>query len=256
MNMTAEKARGFDELWPGGPRFLQAEESFKLSTDSVLLADFAHVGKGAHCLDLGCGAGVLLILLAAKAPEAALTGIEIQPAFAALSRENLTENVALSRAKIINDDLRYLRELVPAESFDLVVSNPPYFAAGTGYSAPNAPRAAAREEQSCTLSDLCAAAKWALRWGGSFAVVHRPERLSELFCAMTEVGIEPKRLREVVSSPGKAPSLVLVEGRRGGGKGLSIEAPLILTDSAGAETDEVQKIYRRGAYAPKEGTPR
>lgn len=254
--MTAEKARGFDELWPGGPRFLQTKGSFKLSTDSVLLADFARAGKNARCLDLGCGTGVLLILLAAKMPEAMLTGIEIQPAFAALSRENLMENCYDTRGQVIEGDLRRLRELVPAESFDLVVSNPPYFAAGTGYSAPNAPRAAAREEQSCTLSDLCAAAKWALRWGGSFAVVHRPERLSELFCAMTEAGIEPKRLREVVSSPGKAPSLVLVEGRRGGGKGLSIEAPLVLTDSAGAETDETQKIYRRGAYAPKEGTPK
>lgn len=250
-----EKARGFDELWPGGPRFLQTEESFKLSTDSVLLADFARVGKGARCLDLGCGAGVLMVLLAAKAPDAVLTGIEIQPAFAALSRRNLAENGYGCRAEVIEGDLRAVRALVSAEHFDLVVSNPPYFAAGTGYTAPKAHRAAAREEQNCTLSDLCAAAKWALRWGGTFAVVHRPERLSELFCAMTEAGIEPKRLREIVSAPDKAPSLVLVEGRRGGGKGLSIEAPLVLTDGAGADSDEVQRIYRRGPHTPKEGAP-
>ena len=243
----------FDELWPGGPRFLQYKNSFRLSTDSVLLASFVHLKKNARCLDLGCGAGVLPVLLAAREATATLTGVELQPEFAALARQNLAENGFDARSKVIGSDLRELRELVPAESFDLVVSNPPYFAEGTGYSAPGESRAAAREEKSCTLSDLCAAAKWALRWSGSFFVVHRPERLSELFCAMTAAGIEPKRLREVIASPGRAPSLVLVEGRRGGGKGLAIEAPLLLTDATGAETDEVQKIYKRGRYAPKEG---
>lgn len=243
----------FDELWPGGPRFLQYKDSFRLSTDSVLLAGFVRIKKNARCLDLGCGAGVLPVLLAAREATLELTGVELQPDAAALARRNLAENGFDTRSEILCGDLRALRELVPAERFDLVLSNPPYFAAGTGRSAPRESRAHAREEKSCTLSELCAAAKWALRWGGLLSVVHRPERLSELFCAMTSAGIEPKRLREVVSAPGRAPSLVLVEGRRGGGKGLSIEAPLLLTDETGAETDEVQKIYRRGRYAPKEG---
>ena len=243
----------FDELWPGGPRFAQQDGSFRLSTDSVLLADFTRLKKGARVLDLGCGAGVLPVLLAAREETASITGVEIQPACAALARRNLAENGFDSRCAVLDGDLRELRTLVPAEGFDLVVSNPPYFAAGTGYSAPAASRATAREEKSCTLPDLCAAAKWALRWGGSFFLVHRPERMSELFCALTAAGIEPKRLREIVAAPGRAPSLVLVEGRRGSGKGLAIEAPLVLTDSAGADSAEVQKIYRRGPYAPRKG---
>ena len=245
----------FDELWPGGPRFLQYKDSPRLSTDSVLLADFTRLRRGARVLDLGCGAGVLPVLLAAREETVAVTGVEIQPDFAALARRNLAENGFDERCRVLEGDLRELRSLIPAESFDIVVSKPPYFAEGSGYSAPAESRAHAREEKSCTLADLCAAAKWALRWGGSFFVVYRPERLSELFCAMTAAGIEPKRLREVAAFPGRAPSLVLVEGRRGGGKGLVFEAPLVLTDESGSDSAEVQRIYRRGPCAPKEGRP-
>ena len=241
----------FDELWCGGPRFMQTGESFKLSTDSVLLADFANMKRANSCLDLGSGAGVLCVLLAEKNHDAAVTGIELQPGFAELSRKNLATNGLDTRVSIITADLRAYKSLVAAESVDLVVSNPPYFAANTGYSAPTLHRASAREEKSCTLSDVCAAARWALRWGGNFALVHRPERLSEIFCAMTQVGIEPKRLRMVLHSAERAPSLVLIEGKRGGGKGLKFEAPLILTDAAGNDSDEAQRIYRRGAYAPE-----
>lgn len=240
----------FDELWCGGPRFMQTEESFKLSTDSVLLADFANMRRVQSGLDLGCGAGVLCVLLGAKNISAEITGVELQPDFADLSRLNIAENGMENRTKIITGDLREHRSLLKADSFDLVVSNPPYFAENSGFSAPIGHRAQAREEKTCTLADICIAAKWALRWGGTFALVHRPERLSEIFVAMTESGIEPKRLRMVSYSAEKAPSLVLVEGKRGGKKGLKIEAPLILTDCNGNESLETQRIYKRGAYAP------
>jgi len=241
----------FDELWPGGPRFMQTEESFKLSTDSVLLADFANMKRVKSCLDLGSGAGVLCVLLSAKNSGSVITGIELQTDFAELSRKNLSENGMDGRVGILTADLREYRKLVKAESFDLVVSNPPYFAENSGLSAPVLHRAQAREEKNCAFSDICAAAKWALRWGGTFALVHRPERLSEIFCAMTEAGIEPKRLRMVLYSAEKAPSLVLVEGKRGGKKGLKIEAPLILTDPDCNDSDEAQRIYKRGAYSPE-----
>jgi len=240
----------FDELWQGGPRFMQTEESFKLSTDSVLLADFANMKRVGSCLDLGSGAGVLCVLFATKNKAAEITGIELQPGFADLSRLNIAENSMADRVKIITADLREYRSLFRASTFDLVVSNPPYFAENSGYSAPGDYRAQAREEKNCTLPDICTAAKWALRWGGIFALVHRPERLSEIFVAMTEAGIEPKRLRMVSFSAEKAPSLILVEGKRGGKKGLKIEAPLILTDGNGNESVEALRIYKRGAYAP------
>lgn len=238
--------QGFDEIWRGGPRLKQTDESFKLSTDSVLLADFTNMSRVRACLDLGSGVGVLTVLLAEKNPGARLLGVEIQPEYAHLCRLNIEENSMEDRAKIINADLRGFRELFPAESFDLVVSNPPYFTENSGYTAPEEHRAISRDERSCTLSDICSAARWALRWGGSLAMVHRPERLSEIFCTMTEFGIEPKRLRTISHSSDKAPSLVLIEGRRGGKRGLSFERPLILSEADGSDSEEVRIIYHKG----------
>ena len=220
----------FDEIWAGGPRFLQTSEGFKLSTDSVLLCDFVNMKHVQNCLDLGSGTGVLCVLLGIKNPRAEITGIELQAEYAQISRRNIEENSLENRVKILRDDLRNHKDIIKAGSFHLVVSNPPYFAENSGYSAPLEHRALAREERNCTLSDICQAARWALRWGGRFCLVHRPERLSEVFCEMTAAGIEPKRLALVFHSVDKAPSLVLIEGKRGGKKGIKIEPPLILSD--------------------------
>lgn len=235
----------FDELWPGGPKFKQAEYGFKLGTDSVLLADFTKPGRAKRILDLGCGAGVLTVLTAYKAPRAQVLGIEIQPESAAVCRENMSAN-GFDPDGILVGDLRAHRSLFDAGSFDLVVSNPPYFTANSGFTAPDEKRATARDERSCSMDDLCKAAGYLVKWGGAFTVVHRPERLSQLLCTLTKYGLEPKRLRLVSHKANAAPNLILVEARRGGKPGLTIESTLILANDDGSDTVEVQKIYHRG----------
>lgn len=239
----------FDELWPGGPKFLQSDAGFKLGTDSVLLAHFANTTRVTRCIDLGSGAGVLTVLLCEKNPKLQIEGVEIQQKSAALSRLNLEANGLMDRARIHHADLREHRRFLEAGVYDLVVSNPPYFAEHSGKSAPLEHRATARDERSCNLTDLCTAAGYLCRWGGSFAVVHRPERLSELFCAMTRANIEPKRLQLVCHRSDAAPNLVLVEGRRGGKPGLTIEAPLVLTKPDGSHSEAVLQIYHRSPTA-------
>ena len=202
----------YDELWPGGPRFRQAEGSFRLSTDSVLLAHFAADVRAKSVFDLGCGAGVLTVLLHVSHPDARVDGIEIQPASAALCRENLAEN-GFDADGIHTGDLRAHRSLLQAGAYDLVVSNPPYFPSDSGYTAPAENRAAARDER---------------------------------FCTLTAHGLEPKRLRTVQHRESSAPNLVLIEARRGGKPGLAIEAPLILTAPDGSDSGEVKQIYHRG----------
>lgn len=235
----------FDELWPGGPRFA-AGGGFRLGTDSVLLAHFINMSRVRRCADLGSGAGVLSVLLALKNPDARIDGVEIQPGSAQAGHENLLINGLEGRCRVITGDLREHRSLLEAGAYDLVVSNPPYFPVGSGKAAPDPGRAAEREERSCTLAELITAAAYLCRWGGSLCLVHRPERLSELFCTMSGAGIEPKRLRLVSAREGSAPSLVLVEGRRGGRPGLTIEPPLVLFAPDGGESDEVKMIYHRG----------
>lgn len=234
----------FDELWFGGPKFIQSPDAFPLSTDSVLLAYFTDTSHAKRILDLGCGAGVLTVLLSEKAPSAVCCGIELLPESAELCRKNMAAN-GHDPAEILTGDIREHRKLYKAGSFDLVVSNPPYFAARSGYTAPDRRRASARDERNCSLSELCQAAGYLLKWGGLFTLVHRPERLSELFCCLTAHGMEPKRLRTVQHKAQSAPNLVLVEAKRGAKPGLSILPPLILANDDGTDTEEVRQIYHR-----------
>lgn len=233
-----------EELWPGGPLFLQAETQ-RLSTDSVLLADFVRPGSAVHGVDLGCASGILSLLLLERTRRLHMTGLELDAAAAQIARANLERNGFAGRSRVLTGDLRACRALFEAGSFELAVANPPYFPPGRGAVSPDPVRAGARSEETCTLEDLCRSARWLLRSGGRLCLVHRPERLSELFCTMSANALEPKRLRLVCHQPERAPSLVLVEGRRDGKPGLQILPPLILTRADGSDTAEVRRIYHR-----------
>lgn len=233
----------FVPLWEGGPLFRQAAQA-PLGTDSVLLAAFA-AGKGAKGIDLGCGSGILSLLLLWGSARLTMTGLEITEEAAAIARQNLAINGLEARGAIVTGDIRRVREQFPPGSFDLAVSNPPYFPLGGGASAPDALRAGAREERDCTLDELCSAAAYLLPTGGRFCLVYRPERLSELFVALTKHGLEPKRLRLCCHRAESAPNLVFVEARRGGRPGIQVEPILFLTDAQGRETEEARRIYHR-----------
>lgn len=231
-------------LWPGGPVLRQAAHA-RLGTDSVLLADFVKTAGVKRGVDLGCASGALLLMLLWRSPRLAMAGLELVPEAAELARENLALNGLETRGEIVTGDIRDHRALFRAGSFDLLVCNPPYFPAGSGALSPDPDRAAARSELTCTLAELCAASAYLLRTGGRACFVYRPERLSELFTALTAAGLEPKRLRLVCRSAAVGPSLVLVEARRGGRPGLSIEPSLALCEPDGRESAEYRRILRR-----------
>lgn len=192
----------------------QAEDCFKLGRDSVLLSRFASVKRGWRVCDLGCGVGSLLLLLSERDEEIARFGIEVDEKAAALARRNLSDNGL--DGTIVTADLR-TRDLLPPDSFHLVISNPPYFAVGTGVSG-----GPARMEERCSVEELCAVAGRLLRTGGRFALVFRPERLPQLFAALGAARIEPKRMQLLCYHPQKSPYAVLIEGIKEGGAGLTI----------------------------------
>ena len=235
-----------DLLKPGGYRFFYDDALFPPGTDSFLLSSLPRLKPGLRVCDLGCGTGLLGLLLLQRQRELHVTGIELQPQAADLARRTAAENGLTQRLQTLTGDLRNVRALLAAGSFDLAVCNPPYYSAGSGRAAADPARRTARAETDCTLDDVCAAAAYLLRWGGAFCAVHKPERLTDLLCALREHGLEPKRLRAVCPAAGAAPSLILAEGRRGGRPGLSVEPPLILRTPDGAPTAEVDAIYFRG----------
>ena len=230
------------ELWKNGPSF--EDGSFKVSTDSVLLASFASP-KGKNGIDIGCGSGIISLIMLCTNETLQMTGIDVNEDDAETASSNIQRNGLSSRYNVICGDIREHRKLFNTGSFDFAVCNPPYYPENSGKLSSDTEKALARGESLCTREDICKAAAYLLPTGGSFYLVHKPERLSEIFGTMTKYSIEPKRLREVQYRIGRAPSLVLIEGRRGGRKGLIIESPLILTNDDGTETEEVLEIYRR-----------
>ena len=242
----------FDEFPGGGPRFLR-EGAYSIGTDAVLLADFAKKPQAARVCDLGCGSGVVAILLLLADGRKSALGVEIDAEAVRTAEANARENGLGGRFEAVAADLRAFRAPEYAGAFDLTVSNPPYYKEGSGKKAPEPGRARARGEEACTLRDVCAAAAYLTRWGGSFCMVHKPERLSEALCSLTAAGLEPKRLRFVEARAGSSPGLFLVDARRGGKPGLVIEPPLVLIGEDGRETEEVRRIY--GRQEEKEAAP-
>lgn len=228
-----------DYLRQGGHCFYYDTALFAPTTDSFALAWFAAPKRGERVCDLGSGTGLLGTLLLARDGSLTLDCVEQSAEANALAAKGFAENRWTERVTLHCGDLRDPAVLPRAGSMDYVISNPPYFPAGHGASAPEGARRTAREETDCTLADVCAAAARVLRWGGRFALVHRPERLVELLCALHECALEPKRLRFLVSAPEGAPSLVLVEARHGGKSGLTIEPPLVIGSA------EWERVYFR-----------
>ncbi len=235
----------WEELAPGGLRLLWDDALFPPGTDSFLLSALPRLRPGLRVCDLGCGTGLVGFLLLQRQRSLSLTGVDREERAIALARRCAQENGLADRATFETLDLRGLRGRLPAGGFDLVVANPPYFPPSRGLSPADPARRQARTEDTLSLPELCRAAGYLLRWGGSFCLVHRPERLTDLLTALREAGLEPKRLRAVEPRPGAAPSLLLLEARRGGRPGLAWEAPLRLTDAHGAPTPELDAIYFR-----------
>ena len=234
-----------ESLRPGGYRFFYDDALFRPGTDSFLLSSLPRLKPGLRVCDLGSGTGLLGLLLLQREPSLTVTGVEIQRAAVRLAEKAAGENGLTERLTTIQGDLRDIRGLLGSGAFDLAVCNPPYYAPSSGDIAPEEARRTARSEVSCTLEDVCRAASYLLRWGGAFCLVHKPERLTDLLCLLRETGLEPKRLRFVVNRTGATPSLVLLEGRRGGKPGLTVEPPLILQKPDGSPTEELDAIYFR-----------
>lgn len=185
---------------------------FPLGSDTLALGRFATVRKGWRVCDLGTGSGVLLLLLAAREPQLELFGLDQDPVAAALAQDNLRHNGL--EGQIWTGS--WSQTPFPPGSFDLVVSNPPYYAPGSGKD--GGPARMEREE----LGALCRAAARLLRNGGRFALSFPTQRMVELFETMRRWDLEPKRLKLLSHTPTKPPYALLAEGVRQGKPGLQV----------------------------------
>lgn len=226
------------EQLPNGFTLEVSPGAFPLSTDSMTLAHFVRLPRNARVLDLGSGCGTLGLLLCASDPHCRVSGVELEETAHRCAQENIARNNLGSRMESICADLRQISGMLKPGSYDTILSNPPYFSGGPA----SAELSNARRENLCSLSDLMKSAGWALKYGGDFFLVHRPERLGEIILRAGENGMEAKRLRLLRHRESGAVALVLMQFRKGGKPGLKIE-DAALFDNHGNPTDYYKAVY-------------
>ena len=215
-----------------------AEGAFPISTDSMVLAHFVRLPKNARVLDLGSGCGTLGLLLCATDPHCAVTGLEIDETAHRTALENIRRNGLQSRLNSIWADLRTFPQELNPESYTVCVSNPPYFTGGPASRA----TPLARRDDCCAPEELFRAANRALKYGGDFYLVHKPEKLAQLIACGAAQKLEAKRLRLVRHREGGPIALILLQFRKGGKPGLIIDEQCLF-DSAGEPTPWFREIY-------------
>lgn len=234
-----------DDLQLNGLNLIQKKDGFKFGIDAVLLSDFACVKNKHRVMDLCTGTGIIPFLIYGKYNPQSVYGLEIQEDMVEMAKRSVKLNSLERKIFFLNEDLKNMESLKQLEKFDVVTVNPPYKLNNSGIINPNDKLAIARHEILCNLEDVISAARILLKDNGRLFMIHRPERLADIFNLMRKYKIEPKRVKMIHPKMGKAPNIVLVEGQRDGGAYLKWEAPLYVYDDNGKYTKEIDSIYWR-----------
>lgn len=245
MNVKINIDETIDDLQLNGLRLIQKQSGFRFGLDAVLLSDFANVKKKHRVLDLCTGTGIVPFLVYGKYSPKEVWGIEIQDDMAEMAVRSSMLNEVDNIVKFKCADLKDKNLVSELGRFDVITVNPPYKLNNAGIKNPSDKLAIARHEIMCTLEDVIVSARRLLADNGRMFIVHRPERLADIFGLMRKYNIEPKRVKMVHPSSKKAPNIVLVEGQRDGGAFLKWEDPLYVYDENGKYSEEIDKIYGR-----------
>lgn len=239
-----EEEETINDLFLQDLKIIQKKKGFRFMIDAVLLAHFASLKKNDRIIDLGTGTAVIPLIMSTREENLQITGVEIQSEMAQMAKRSVSLN-KLDNIRIVENDLKLLDKSFN-QQFNLVVSNPPYYRLNEGKVSENPAEAIARHEIKCNLPDIIATASRLIKGQGRFALIHKAERLGEIFSEFEQEGLVPKRLQSVHSVKNKSAALVLVEAQKGVKNKLEILKPLIIYDDAGNYTQEILDIYDGG----------
>jgi len=233
--MPQELAR---QAFPRG--LVQPEGGFRFGADALLLACFAAPLAGRRVLDLGtgCGPAGLGLLLARKDHETMVLGVDKEPAMVEAATENVRRLGLAGQFSVCLCDIRTIRkeQSVAAESFDLILANPPYRHPESGRRPDQPGRDTARFETAGGLPAFAAAAAYALTNKGQLACVHLAERLGHIVAVFSANNLEIKQILPVAPRRDAPAKQVLVLARKNGRPGLRLDAPLALYEETGPKT--------------------
>lgn len=242
MNLVHEDER-LDDLQCKGYQLIQKPEGFCFGVDAVLLSDFVKIKPGQNVLDLCTGSGVIPILLEAKTSAGHLTGLELQGDYADMATRSVRYNHLEDKIDILCGDVKEGKKLFKPASFQVVTVNPPYMTDNHGLKNVYEPKTIARHEVALSLEDVISLASYVLPESGNFFMIHKPFRLAEIFYMMKEYHIEPKRMRLIHPYVDKEPTMVMIQGTKGGRQRITVEAPLIVYSEPQVYSEEIHRIY-------------
>ena len=232
-----------DLILNGNLSIFQKKKGYRFSLDSILLSHFTCLKPKTSNIDLGCGSGIIMIILARRFPHTIWTGVEIQDDLAALAQKNVQMGGLDGRIKVLCDDAKAINKILPANSYDSVIFNPPYRKLNSGRINPQLEKAIARHEIKGSLKDFLQAAQYLLKSGGRVFTIYPAKRLVELISLFRLFAIEPKRLKLVFSGYFSEAEFVLVEGRAHSSEELKIEQPLYIYNQDKKYTQEMFAIF-------------
>jgi tRNA1Val (adenine37-N6)-methyltransferase len=244
-----------DDTGFSGIRVIQTERA-GYGVDAVLLSAFAAgetgagaIEEGSRIADFGTGCGVVAFILRHKLGGARITGFDVQVDAVERAARACKMNGFEEDIDFVCCDIKEIDGKHPAYvgCFDAVVSNPPYFRRTPDEPGAKDPdeRYIARHEMTADFGDFAGAAASLLKDGGSFYLVHRPDRLADIICEMRAAGIEPKEMQLVVPSAGKSANIVLIRGVKGASPELRMLPGIAVHEAGGGYTPEILKMYER-----------
>jgi tRNA1Val (adenine37-N6)-methyltransferase len=241
-----------DEILSGRLRVFQNKQGYRFSLDSLMLAHFVSVKPRTRVIDLGCGNGIILLILAKCFPKVHFVGLEIQDKLASLARKNSQHNDLEDRVEIVSGDARHIKNIFQQHSFETVIFNPPYRKLNSGRINPLQEKAIARHEIIGSLKEFLNASKYLLKPTGRVFTIYPAKRFVELVHLFRNSNIEPKRMKLVYSDNYSDAEFTLVEGKQGGREELKIEPPLFIYDQNRKYTAEMSGIFSELSRFPSD----
>ena len=220
-------------------KIIQDTDDYAFSQDSVFLANMAKLGGRDSVLDLGTGSGILLTLALIKKGVKRAVGVEIKSSACDMAKRSAEMNGL--DLEIINCDVKYIVEHIPAESFDKVLCNPPYFTASSPVA--NGGKGQSRSEISATLDDFIRAASYALKFGGDLWIVIKATRLQTLLSSFERHNLSAKEMILIYPKLSRGVDSVILSARKGGKEGL-VTKTFIAQNEDGTFTDEYNALYK------------
>jgi len=230
MNPLPTPRETLDHFFNGRLQIIQKKKGYRFSVDAVLLSQFVRIQENERVIDLGTGCGILPLLLSQTAKTCSLVGVEIQNGLVDCARKNVALNHLDGRISILKHDFRQLKEIFPAGSFDVVLSNPPYRKYRTGRINPSMEKAIARHEIKGKLEDLISIASYLLPPKGRCYLIFPALRTVDLFISLRNGTLEPKRIQFVHPRLGGEAKFILTESLKASGVELKIMRPLVLQE--------------------------